>query len=102
MWPRRNASATVIFMSGSNPQKIMPGYLPYNVSKMALLKLVEQLDYETPYTKFIAFGPGYVKTKIHQATLDAKWPNERIERGDDGNTIGLLTGSGRTCKIVQP
>lgn len=87
LWTLRNKNATVIWFGGSNPQKIMPGYSPYHASKMAVLKLVEQLDHETPDCKFVAFGPGYVKTKIHKATLEAGWPNDRIERGDNGNSM---------------
>ena len=101
IWSKRNLWATVIWFAGSNPQKIMDGYSAYNTSKMAVLKLVEQLDHESPDCKFIAFGPGYVKTKIHQATLDAKWPNERIERGDEGNSMEDIYKAMRWC-IEQP
>jgi NAD(P)-dependent dehydrogenase (short-subunit alcohol dehydrogenase family) len=87
VWSKRRPKATVIWFAGSNPQKIMDGYSAYNTSKMAVLKLVEQLDHETPDCKFVAFGPGYAKTKIHDATLKANWPNERIARGDDGNSM---------------
>jgi hypothetical protein len=55
-----------------------------------VLKLVEQLDHESPDCKFVAFGPGYAKTKIHEATLKANWPNERIARGDDGNSMEAI------------
>ena len=88
IWPQHNPNATVIWFAGSNPQKIMDGYSAYNTSKMAVLKLVEQLDEESkPDCRMIAFGPGYAKTKIHDATLKARWPNERIARGDDGNSM---------------
>lgn len=87
IWKVRNPNSTVIWFAGSNPNKIMDGYSAYNTSKMAVLKLIEQLDHETPDCKFVAFGPGYAKTKIHKATLEANWPNERIERGDDGNSM---------------
>lgn len=87
-WPSRAKNAKVCFFAGSNPQKIMDGYLPYNMSKMGLIKAVEQLDHETPDATFFAFGPGYYgKSKIHKPTLDAGWPNERIARGDMGNSI---------------
>lgn len=81
IWEQRKPDASVCFMAGSNPQKPMAGYSPYNAGKMALLKVVEQLDFETPDVKFFALGPGYVPTKIHNATLEAGWKNERIERG---------------------
>ncbi len=101
LWKRRNPSAIVCFMAGSNPQKIMAGYLPYNLSKMALLKAVEQIDYESPDCKVFALGPGYVPTKIHAATLAANWPNERIARGDDGTPIERIYACLKWC-IAQP
>ncbi len=82
LWRDHAHNASVCFMAGSNPQKPMAGYSAYNAGKMALLKVVEQLDFETPEAKFFALGPGYVATKIHQPTVDAKWPNERIAKGN--------------------
>lgn len=81
LWGARNPNATVIWFTGSNPQRIMDGYSAYNVSKMAVNKLVEQLDQESPDCKFVAFGPGYHDTKIHKATKDFGWKNDVIERG---------------------
>ncbi len=97
VWDLRQPDAKVIFFAGSNPQKIMDGYSAYNASKMALIKLVEQLDHETPDATFVAFGPGYVRTKIHKATLDANWPNERIARGDDGHSMEEIYNALRFC-----
>lgn len=87
-------------MAGSNPQKIMTGYCPYNVGKMALLKFVEQIDHEEEGVTIFALGPGYIPTKIHQATLDAKWPNERIARGG-GNTFEQVYETLKWC-LSQP
>lgn len=87
VWKDRAQNASICFMAGSNPQKIMHGYMPYNLSKMALLKTVEQMDHECSDVKVFALGPGYVKTKIHKATLEKNWPNERIARGDDGTPM---------------
>ena len=101
LWQQRNPGASACFMAGSNPQKIMAGYLPYNMSKMALLKAVEQIDYESPDCKVFALGPGYVKTKIHKATLKVNWPNERIARGDDGTPIERIWECLKWC-ISQP
>ena len=89
VWGGREPDASVCFMAGSNPQKIMNGYSAYNASKMALLKTCEQLDQESPDAKFFALAPGYVPTKIHRATLAAGWKNERIERGG-GTSIELI------------
>lgn len=88
LWKYRKSDATACFFAGSNPQKIMDGYLPYNLSKMALLKAVEQIDHESPDCKVFALGPGYYRdSPIHDATLKAGWPNERIARGDAGTPI---------------
>ena len=76
LWPKRNAGAQVCWFAGSNPNTIMTGYSAYNVSKMAVLKLVEQLDYEEPKHKFFAIGPGTVLTKIHEQT--GAWPNPKL------------------------
>lgn len=101
-WHWRGHNPTVLWFSGSNPQGIMAGYAPYNASKMAVNKLVEQLDYETPDAKFIAFGPGYVRdSKIHKATLDKGWPNPRIARGDAGNSMESIWNAMKWC-IEQP
>lgn len=80
MWPQHRENATVCFMAGSNPQMIMSGYSAYNISKMALLKAVEQLDFETPDAKLFALGPGIVLTKIHNATLNSKWDNPKLSQ----------------------
>ena len=80
LWSKHNPGASVCFLAGSNPNMIMPGYFAYNVSKMALLKAVEQMDYETPDAKFFALGPGTILTKIHDATLKADWPNPKLEK----------------------
>lgn len=86
IWPMRLEDARVCWFGGSNPQMIMDGYSAYNVSKMAVLKAVEQLDHECPDCTFFALGPGVTDTKIHRATREANWPNPRLERADrDGS-----------------
>lgn len=100
IWPWRKDNSSVCFMAGSNPNKIMPGYHAYNASKMALLKLCEQIDFETPDCKFFALGPGYVDTKIHRPTLEAGWKNERIEKGNS-TPISKIYEALNWC-LVQP
>lgn len=90
LWAQRNPNAYACFMAGSSPQKIMDGYSAYNASKMGMLKVVEQLDHETKDATIFALGPGYIPTKIHKATLEAKWPNERIARGDGGTPLAKV------------
>lgn len=91
IWPNHNPGASVCFMAGSNPNKPMKGYSAYNVGKMGLLKLVEQLDFETEDAKFFALAPGYVPTKIHKPTLDKGWENERIKKGGGTSMDDIYT-----------
>ena len=79
IWPQHNSRCAVCFLAGSNPQTIMDGYSAYNTSKMALLKLVEQLDHETHDARFFALGPGTILTKIHRPTLEAEWDNPKLK-----------------------
>lgn len=79
IWPKHNPGARICFFAGANPNTILPGYVAYNTAKMALLKLVEQLDAETPDAAFFALAPGIVNTKIHNATREAEWPNPKLE-----------------------
>jgi hypothetical protein len=49
----------------------MVNYSAYTIAKIALTKMCELLDAEVLDTSFVILAPGWVKTKIHQATLDA-------------------------------
>jgi NAD(P)-dependent dehydrogenase (short-subunit alcohol dehydrogenase family) len=60
----------VVFFAGSGTNKATKNYSAYTVSKIALIKMCELLDAEVPDVNFVILGPGWVKTKIHQATLD--------------------------------
>ena len=104
LWNHRNPGAYVCMMAGSNPQKIMDGYLPYNMSKMALLKAVEQIDHEAQDTTVFALGPGVTDTKIHNATREAGWPNPRLERAAKDGSFTPMTKiySCLTWCISQP
>jgi len=76
IWNNRCEGASVCWLAGSNPNTIMDGYWAYNVSKMAVLKAVEQMDHESKDTKFFALGPGTILTKIHKAS--AGWDNPKL------------------------
>ena len=61
----------VLFFAGGGTNNAPPNYSAYIVSKIGLIKMCELLDAEVPDTRFIIAGPGWVKTKIHKATLRA-------------------------------
>ena len=73
--PSRNTKSkhppVVLFFAGGGTNSAPVNYSAYTVSKIALIKMCELLDAEISDTNFVIVGPGWVKTKIHQATLKA-------------------------------
>ena len=72
--PNRNKKIipTVIFFAGGGTNSATPSYSSYTIGKIAMIKAVELLDSEFEDIKFSILGPGWVKTKIHQSTLETK------------------------------
>ncbi len=69
--PHAEVGAQVIFFAGGGTNGIVDRYSSYTISKIASIKLCELLAAEEPHLKFTSIGPGWVRTKIHQETLDA-------------------------------
>jgi NAD(P)-dependent dehydrogenase (short-subunit alcohol dehydrogenase family) len=63
------ASPTVVLFAGAGTNSAPPNYSSYVTSKIGLIKMCELLDAEIPDVRFTIIGPGWVPTKIHQATL---------------------------------
>ena len=61
----------VLYFAGGGTNNAVPFYSAYTISKIALIKICELLDAEVVDTRFSIIGPGWVKTKIHDATLKA-------------------------------
>ena len=102
LWSRRMQNATVCWLAGSNPNMIMDGYSAYNISKMAVLKAVEQLDHESQDVKLFALGPGIVLTKIHDASKG--WDNPKLaaaKREGKSMPISHIYNCMKWC-IAQP
>jgi NAD(P)-dependent dehydrogenase (short-subunit alcohol dehydrogenase family) len=62
---------TVLLFAGGGTNNAPVNYSGYIISKIALIKMCELLDAEIPDTRFVIVGPGWVATKIHEATLQA-------------------------------
>lgn len=62
---------TVLFFAGGGTNSAPKNYSAYIVSKIALIKMIEILDAEIDDVNFVILGPGWIKTKIHNQTLDA-------------------------------
>lgn len=63
--------ANVIYFAGGGTNGAVDLYSAYTISKIASIKLCELLDSEEPEMKFCILGPGWVRTKIHNETLEA-------------------------------
>ena len=68
----REKKPTVLFFAGGGTNNAVVRYSSYTLSKIALIKMCELLDAEMPDTRFVIVGPGWVKTKIHVSTVNAK------------------------------
>jgi short-subunit dehydrogenase len=73
---------SVLFFAGGGTNSATNYYSAYTLSKIALIKACELLDSEINDVKFSVIGPGWVKTKIHQATLECKesWAVQTVEK----------------------
>jgi NAD(P)-dependent dehydrogenase (short-subunit alcohol dehydrogenase family) len=67
-----NSLPTVLMFAGGGTNNATKKYSAYTVSKIACIKMCELLQAEIEDCIFSIIGPGWVKTKIHDATLDAK------------------------------
>jgi NAD(P)-dependent dehydrogenase (short-subunit alcohol dehydrogenase family) len=71
VWDLHNPGASVCFFSGAGTSRSAATYSAYSASKIMLFKMTELLDDEEPDAKFFILGPGMVRTKIQQQTLNA-------------------------------
>lgn len=60
-----------VFFAGGGTNNAFANYSAYCLSKIFLIKMCELLDDEVKDLKTFILGPGYVRTKIHQETLNA-------------------------------
>ena len=66
-----NLGPCVLLFAGGGTNDAPRNYSAYIISKIAQIKMCELLDAEIPDSRFVILGPGWVKTKIHDATLRA-------------------------------
>jgi short-subunit dehydrogenase len=66
-----NKECSVIFFAGGGTNSATPHYSAQTLGKILLIKFVELIASEIESLKVFILGPGWVKTKIHNATLNA-------------------------------
>ena len=71
--PLRNKKKTksIILWAGGGTNNSVKNYSAYTVSKIAQTKMAELLNHEIKDIKISIIGPGFVKTKIHNETLES-------------------------------
>jgi NAD(P)-dependent dehydrogenase (short-subunit alcohol dehydrogenase family) len=68
---RRGGAPLALLFAGGGTNNATINYSAYTLAKIALIKAVELLAAEIRDCRFSIVGPGWVNTKIHQATLAA-------------------------------
>lgn len=86
----------VMLMAGGGTNNAFTNYSAYCVSKIALIKMCELLDDEEDALNVFIIGPGFVRTRIHQETLNA------AERAGDGfrKTLEFLESEGTSMDEI--
>lgn len=67
---RKNSFNKLILFAGAGTNNAPKNYSVYITSKIALIKLTELIDSECENIHATIVGPGWVKTKIHNSTLN--------------------------------
>ena len=69
---QKSAVPSIITFAGGGTNGAVSKFSAYTISKISLIKMMELLYEEYPDTKFVCVGPGWVNTKIHNETIQAK------------------------------
>ena len=87
----------MILFAGGGTNSATKYYSAYTISKIALIKMCELLSAEILDIRFSIVGPGWVKTKIHDATLTA---GERAGKNYEKTKFKLQSDELTTMKDV--
>lgn len=110
----RKSRGTIIVITSNHAFSTMPGCAPYNISKRALLSLVQSLTIEWgPEIRTVGIAPGFIDTLGNQAWFDShpdgkiarertikKHPVGRIGRPDEVGDLCLFLASDKAGFIA--
>ena len=65
-------TSKVVFFAGGGTNSAPKNFSAYTTAKIALIKIIELLDAESEDVCFTIVGPGWVKTKIHEQSINLK------------------------------
>ena len=86
---KRNADSSVFFMTSKGVNDAFANHSAYCISKIILIKMCELLDDEIPDCKFIAFNPGFIKTKIIDQETNLNIDKTTSSSSDDENEMKM-------------
>lgn len=69
LYPLHRPGATIVFFAGGGVNNPVVNMSSYTIGKIMLMKMCEYLQAENPDLTFFIVGPGWTKTKIHDAVL---------------------------------
>lgn len=87
IFPYRKEKACVYFMTSKGINDTFPLHSAYCISKIMLIKMCELLDDEINNCKFIAFNPGFIRTKIIKQEPEMYFSDGIGIEGDDYNQL---------------
>jgi NAD(P)-dependent dehydrogenase (short-subunit alcohol dehydrogenase family) len=101
----QKSRGTIIVMTSNHAFSTMPGCAPYNISKRALLSLVQSLTIEWgPEIRSVGVAPGFIDTLGNQAWFDshpdAKAARERTIKKHPVGRIGRPEEVGELCLFL--
>ena len=99
LWPLRRPERIVdiMLLAGGGTNSPFRNYSAYCVSKIALIKMCELIDDETPDANAFIIGPGYTHTRIHQETLRA---GPKAAGEEYNKVLALLEKEGTTIDDI--
>lgn len=110
IFPYRADFSNVVFFAGGGINTSVVNFSAYTLSKVMLVKMCEMISDENDDVNIFAFGPGWVKTKIHKVILENTQPSDRkycdtlrFINSDSGNSFDdIYSMIVKLCKIGRP
>ncbi|WP_407438813.1 SDR family NAD(P)-dependent oxidoreductase [Lelliottia sp.] len=101
----RKSKGTILVITSNHAFSTMPGCAPYNISKRALLSLVQSLTIEWgPDIRTVGIAPGFIDTLGNQVWFDshsdAKLARERTIKKHPVGRIGRPEEVGELCLFL--
>lgn len=92
----RSPSPSIVILSGGGATAARPNFTPYALSKVAAVRLAENLAAEEPDWRVNAVAPGLVASRIHDSTLAAGFDRS----GEDPDDLRKRLGEAHSPQLA--